>query len=109
MEPNEEGVLRLGECSDDDNTNSLNGLFHWQMGDNEVFHVECNMLQIQDSQSEERYSEEYTEYKGNGVVKLSTWDNKPIRDLVNGFKLKAYERRNKLASSYFINIREEKG
>lgn len=47
--------------------------------------------------------------KENGAIKLSTLDNKPIRDLVNGSKLKAYERRNKLVSSYFINIKEERG
>lgn len=28
MEPNEEGVLRLGNCSEDE-TSSINGLFHW--------------------------------------------------------------------------------
>lgn len=59
MEPNEEGELRLEKFSKDD-TSSLNGLFYWQMGDYEVFHAECNMLEIQDSESEERYPEGYT-------------------------------------------------
>lgn len=35
------------------------------------------------------------EIKENGAIKLSTLDNTPIRDLVNGSKLKAYEERNK--------------
>lgn len=106
MEPNEEGVLRLGECSDD-NTSSLNGLFHWQMGDCEVFHAECNMLQIQESQSEGRHLEEYTDYKENGAIKLSTLDNTPIKDLVNRSKLKAYKDRNKLASTHFTSAEKE--
>lgn len=32
----------------------------------------------------------------NGAVKLSTLDNNPIRDPVNGSKLKVYKERNKL-------------
>ena len=52
MELDEEGVLRFRECLEDD-TSSLNGLFHWQMGDYEVFHVECNMLEVQEFVAEE--------------------------------------------------------
>ncbi len=32
------------------------------MGDYEVFHAECNMLEVQESKSEEQYPEGYTEY-----------------------------------------------
>lgn len=67
MELDNEGLLRLGECSNDE-TSSLNGLFHWQVGDYEVFHTEYNIFQIQESQSEERYPEGYTEYKGAATL-----------------------------------------
>ena len=33
MEPDEEGVLRLDGGSNDDDLDSVNGLFHWQMED----------------------------------------------------------------------------
>ncbi len=36
MEPNEEGILRLEGGSSEDNLDSLNGLFHWQMEDSEL-------------------------------------------------------------------------
>ena len=52
-------MLRLGECSDDE-TNSLNGLFHWQMGEYKVFQLECNMLEIEET--EESYPEGYKGY-----------------------------------------------
>ena len=68
MEPDEEGVLRLGEYLEDD-TDSLRSLFHWQMGDYEVLQADCNMLQIQES--EDSYPEGYTEYK-EGVTPLNT-------------------------------------
>ena len=42
MELNKEGVLKLEECPNDD-LDSLNGLFHCQMEDYEVF-PSCNML-----------------------------------------------------------------
>lgn len=47
MEPNDEGVLEIGGCSEDE-TSSLNGLFHWQIEDYKVFHPDCNMLQIRE-------------------------------------------------------------
>ena len=37
MEPDQEGVLRLEGGSMDDDLDSLNGLFHWQMEDYELF------------------------------------------------------------------------
>lgn len=43
MEPNDEGLSELVGCSEDE-TSSLNGLFHWQMEYHEVFHPNCNML-----------------------------------------------------------------
>ncbi len=36
MEPNEEVVLELEECSEDD-VSSMKRLFHWQMEDYELF------------------------------------------------------------------------
>lgn len=36
LEPNVEGVLRLGSCLED-KTSSLKGLFHWLMEEYEVF------------------------------------------------------------------------
>ena len=66
------------------------------------------MLQIQESQSEESYPEGCTEYKENGSIRLSTLDNKPIRDLVNGSKLKVYEERNKRTNNYFISTEGKK-
>ena len=53
MEPNTKGILELESCSEDE-TSSLNGLFHWQMEDYEVFHQECNMLQIREIKEEEK-------------------------------------------------------
>ena len=58
---------------------------------------------IQESQSKGRYPE----YTDNGALKLSTLDNKSIKDLVNGSKLETYDKRNKLASNYFISREEE--
>ena len=45
MEPDEEGVLRLEGGSSEDDLDSLNGLFHWQMEDYELF-PSCNMLRV---------------------------------------------------------------
>ena len=47
VELDEEGILQLGECLEDE-TSSLNGLFHLKMGYYEVFQPNCNMLQIQE-------------------------------------------------------------
>lgn len=44
MEPNDEGVLELEDCSKDEKS-SLNGLFHWQIEDYEVFSSMCKFLQ----------------------------------------------------------------
>ena len=46
MEPDQEGVLRLDGGSTDDDLDSMNGLFHWQMEDYELFHS-CNVLSIE--------------------------------------------------------------
>ena len=74
------------------------------MGDYKVFHAECNMLQIQESQSEGRYLEEYTEYKAKGAIKLSTLDNKTVKDLVSGSKLKTYEEKILTAEDKIVQI-----
>ena len=58
--PDEGEVLWLGECPEDE-TSSFNGLFHWQVEDYEVFQPKCNMLQIQESESN----------KGTQKVKMS--------------------------------------
>ena len=51
-EPNEEGVLRLEGWSKDDDLDSVNGLFHWQMEDFELF-LSCNMLRVDEGDQEE--------------------------------------------------------
>ena len=45
MEPDEEGVLRLEGGSSDEDLDSLNSLFHWQIEDYEIF-PSCNMLTV---------------------------------------------------------------
>lgn len=62
MEPNEEGVLRLGNCSEDE-TSSINGLFHWQMEDYEIFHPECNGLEILEIEEDNTYPPQFAEYQ----------------------------------------------
>ena len=52
MEPNEEGVLRLEGGSTDDDLDSVNSLFHWQMDDYELF-LSCNMLRVNKGKTEE--------------------------------------------------------
>lgn len=70
MEPNDEGVLELDGCSEDDIC-SLNGLFHWQMEDYEVFHPVCHMLQIEEEPREkDEFPSEYREYK-EGEAKVN--------------------------------------
>lgn len=75
MEQDEEGVLEIGSCSEDE-TSSLNGLFHWQMEDYEVFHPDCNMLQVKEGEAEEdkgstneTFPPEYREYR-EGMAEL---------------------------------------
>ena len=53
MEPDEEGVLRLEGGSNEDDLDSLNGLFHWQMEDYELF-SSCNMLRVDKGEKEGR-------------------------------------------------------
>ena len=52
MEPDEEGVLRLEGGSSEDDLDSLNGLFHWQMEDYELF-PSYNMLRVDKDKKEE--------------------------------------------------------
>lgn len=59
MEPNKQGILEIETHSDDD-LESLNGLFHWQMEDYEVF--SCNMLQVDEGNEKQTFPLEYTEY-----------------------------------------------
>lgn len=67
MDPNDEGVLELEECSGDE-TSSLNGLFHWQMEDYELFH--SYMLGIEEPKDEEEvFPPEFVENKeGNAEI-----------------------------------------
>lgn len=71
MEPDDEGALELEGCSEDE-TSSLVGLFHWQMEDYEVFHLECHMLQIceikesGDGTEDATFPPEYEEYRERG-------------------------------------------
>lgn len=71
MELNEEGVLRLGNFSEDE-TSSINGLFHWQMKDYEIFHPECNVLEILGTKEDEDGSK--SQKQGTWVQK--NWKNK---------------------------------
>ena len=50
MEP-DEGVMRLGGSNDDD-LDSVKGLFHWQIEDYELF-PSCNMLRVDEGEKEE--------------------------------------------------------
>lgn len=60
MEPNSEGVLELEGCSEDE-VCSLNELFHWQMGDYEMF--QSYRLEVEEpEQPTEVYLPEYKEY-----------------------------------------------
>lgn len=67
MEPNSEGVLRLGEYAKDD-ADSLNSLFHWQIEDYELFQPTCNVLSIEEVP--ETFPSEYGEYN-EGDAKVS--------------------------------------
>ncbi|XP_059074059.1 uncharacterized protein LOC131874570 [Cryptomeria japonica] len=60
MEPSDEGVLEFEARSGDDR-DFLNGLFHWQMGDYELFTSSCNVLSIKEEP--DIFPPEYGEYK----------------------------------------------
>ncbi len=62
MEPNEEGVLRLEGGSKEDDLDSVNGLFHWQMKDYELF-PSCNMLGVEEEKGRNKFPKEYSELK----------------------------------------------
>lgn len=47
MEPDEKGVLQLEGGSKDNDLDSVNGLFHWQMEDYELFQS-CNILTMEE-------------------------------------------------------------
>ena len=68
MELDKEGVLRLGGSSEDD-LDSLNGLFHWQMKDYKLF-PSCNMLRVDEDKKEEgnECPKEYREVEKGKVV-----------------------------------------
>lgn len=71
IEPNGEGVLRLGNCSEDE-TSSLSGLFHWQMDDYEILQPECNVLEILELGNDGTYPPQFAEYEEGGVEVDST-------------------------------------
>lgn len=52
MEPNDKGVLEL-----EDDTDSMDGLFHWQMSDYELFLPSSNVLEIEEDPNE--FPQEY--------------------------------------------------
>ena len=72
MEPDEEGVLRLEGGSKDNDLDLVNGLFHWQMEDYELFQS-CNILTIGEERNEDKFSKEFREIK-EGNTQL---DEKP--------------------------------
>ena len=53
MEPDEEGILKLDGESNNDNLDSLNGLLHWQMEDNELF-PSCHMLGVEEKKKRKK-------------------------------------------------------
>jgi hypothetical protein len=66
MEPNKEGILKLEGGSKDDDLDLVNGLFHWQMEDYELF-PSCHMLGVEEgSKGDEKnkFLMEYREVKG---------------------------------------------
>lgn len=73
MEPNNEGLLELEHCSDDE-MSSLNRLFHWQMEDYEVFHPGYNMLEIREIEEVGEDTEEVP--VAEGVI----WEDTPTVD-----------------------------
>lgn len=62
MDPDAEGILKLGGCCSEDDTDSLNGLFHWQQEDYEMFSPSCNVLSVE-GEEPDQYPPEYGEYK----------------------------------------------
>ena len=65
MEPDEEGVLRLGGSIDDD-LDSVNGLLYWQMEDYKLF-PSCNMLGVEEEKEGNEFLKEYSELKEGGA------------------------------------------
>lgn len=63
-EPDDEGILGIQACSEDE-TDSLRGLFHWQMEDYELLYG-CNMLGIEGPDMNE-FPPEYEQYKEGDV------------------------------------------
>ena len=77
MEP-DEGVLRLGGSNDDD-LDSVNGFFHWQIEDYELF-PSCNMLRVNEGEKREENEclKEYREAKeGKAVTAKAEGKNIP--------------------------------
>ena len=64
MEPDDEGVLQLEGGSSDDDLDSVNGFFHWQMEDYELF-PSCNILGGEEGNDEEenKFPADYQEVK----------------------------------------------
>ena len=69
MELNEEGVLRLEGGSKDDDLDLVNGLFHWQMEDYELF-LSYNMLRVDEGEKRKKKEcpKEYREAKEGKVI-----------------------------------------
>lgn len=96
VESDEEGILPLRNCLEDE-TSSLNGLFHWQMRDYKAFQPKCNMLQIKEKESQKgdrgclkEHGKRIAEVETNEAIKLS---NNLLKDIVKS-KLKGYRERN---------------
>ena len=62
MELDQEGVLRLEGGSMNDDVELVNGLFHWQMEDYELFQS-YNILTIEEGHSNDGFPREFTEVK----------------------------------------------
>lgn len=76
-EPNDEGILKLGECSEDE-TGLLNRLFHWQMEDYEMFQSYRLEVEEPEQATEEVYLSEYRESWKGDAPNLDDVDNPKI-------------------------------
>ena len=81
----DEGVLRLEGGSNDDDLDSVYGLFHWQMEDYELF-PSCNMLRVDEKGEENECLKEYREAEeGKAVTAEAKGKNIPYEPIKKRF------------------------
>lgn len=86
MDPDAEGILKLGGCYSKDDIDSLNRLFHWQQEDYEMFSPSCNVLSV-DEEEPDKYPPKYREYKAGEA----TMDTIPAHQFKNKEAMKYEE------------------